>query len=45
MIFRILVDGAVGGAVLCLAAFLLSRFTREIVGRFLLFAVLIVAAR
>ena len=44
MILRILIDGAVGGAVLCLVAFLLSRFTREIVGRFLLFAVLIVAA-
>lgn len=44
MILRILIDGAVGGAVLCLAAFLLSRFTREIVGRLLLFAVLIVAA-
>ena len=44
MILRILVDGAVGGAVLSLVAFLLSRFTREIVGRFLLFAVLIVAA-
>ena len=44
MVLRILIDGAVGGAVLSLAAFLLSRFTREIVGRFLLFAVLIVAA-
>jgi hypothetical protein len=44
VVLRILIDGAVGGAVLCLAAYLLSRFTREIVGRFLLFAVLIVAA-
>jgi len=44
VILRILIDGAVGGAVLCLAAFLLSRFTRDIVGRILLFAVLIVAA-
>jgi len=44
VILRILIDGAVGGAVLSLVAFLASRFTREIVGRFLLFAVLIVAA-
>ena len=44
MVLRILIDGAIGGAVLCLAAFLLSRFTRDIVGRFLLFAVLIAAA-
>jgi len=40
----VLIEGAVGGAVLSLLAFLLSRFTREIVGRTLLATVLFAAA-
>lgn len=39
-----LVEGAVGGAVLSLLAFLLSRFTKEIAGRTLLATVLFAAA-
>ena len=38
-----LLDGAVGGAVLALMAFLLSRYLREIIGRALLAAVLVAA--
>jgi hypothetical protein len=44
VILRILIDGAVGGAVLSLAAFGLSRFWKDIAGRVLLAAVLVVAA-
>ena len=40
----VLIEGAVGGAILSLIAFLLSRFTREIVGRTLLATVLFAAA-
>jgi len=39
-----LIEGAIGGAVLSLLAFLLSRFTREVVGRTLLATVLFAAA-
>jgi hypothetical protein len=41
---RVLIEGAIGGAVLSLLAFLLSRFTRDIVGRTLLATVLFAAA-
>src|SRR3712207_354548 len=44
MTARLLVEGAIGGAQLALVAFLLSRFARDIAGRALLAAVLIVAA-
>lgn len=44
LIVRVLIEGAIGGFVLAVIAFLLSRFTREIVGRALLAIVLIVAA-
>jgi hypothetical protein len=39
-----LIEGAIGGAVLSLLAFLLSRFTKDIVGRTLLATVLFAAA-
>jgi hypothetical protein len=39
-----LIEGAIGGAVLSLLAFLLSRFTRDVVGRTLLATVLFAAA-
>ena len=38
------IEGAIGGAILSLLAFLLSRFTRDIVGRTLLATVLFAAA-
>jgi hypothetical protein len=41
---RLLIEGAIGGAQLFVVAFLLSRFLRDIAGRALLAAVLIVAA-
>jgi ABC-type transporter Mla maintaining outer membrane lipid asymmetry permease subunit MlaE len=44
LIFVVLREGAIGGAVLALIAFLLSRFTREIYGRALLAIFLITAA-
>ena len=44
MIRAVLIEGAIGGAVLSLFAFLLSRFTRDIVGRTLLATVLFAAA-
>lgn len=44
MIRAALIEGAIGGAVLSLLAFLLSRFTRDIVGRTLLATVLFAAA-
>jgi hypothetical protein len=44
LIFALLREGAIGGAVLALIAFLLSRFTTEIYGRALLAIVLITAA-
>jgi len=40
----VLIEGAIGGAVLALLAFLLSRFVRDIVGRTLLATVLFAAA-
>ena len=40
----VLIEGAIGGAILSLLAFLLSRFTRDIVGRTLLATVLFAAA-
>jgi hypothetical protein len=40
----VLIEGAIGGAVLSLLAFLLSRFTKDIVGRTLLATVLFAAA-
>ena len=44
-LFRaVLIEGAIGGAVLSLIAFLLSRFTEDIVGRTLLATVLFAAA-
>lgn len=42
--FRVLLEGAVGGALLAVVAFLLSRFTRDIVGRSLLVIILFAAA-
>lgn len=39
-----LIEGAIGGAVLALVAFLLSRFAKDIVGRTLLATVLFAAA-
>ena len=39
-----LIEGAIGGAILSLIAFLLSRFTRDIVGRTLLATTLFAAA-
>ena len=44
LIVRVLVEGAIGGAVLIVIAFLLSRFTRDTIGRSLLVIFLIVAA-
>lgn len=44
MFGQMLVDGAVGATVLVVVAFLLSRFTRDVVGRGLLAAVLVGAA-
>jgi hypothetical protein len=44
LIFSLLREGAIGGAVLALIAFLLSRFTTEIYGRALLAIFLITAA-
>ena len=44
MVVRLLIEGAIGGAQLAVVAFLLSRFARDIAGRALLAAVLIVAA-
>jgi hypothetical protein len=44
LVFGVLREGAIGGAVLALIAFLLSRFTREIYGRALLAIFLITAA-
>ena len=41
---EVLIEGAVGGAVLSLMAFLLSKFTRDIVGRTLLATGLFAAA-
>jgi hypothetical protein len=44
-LFRaVLIEGAIGGALLSLAAFLLSRFVKDIVGRTLLATVLFAAA-
>jgi hypothetical protein len=44
-LFRaVLIEGAIGGAVLSLIAFLLSRFTKDITGRTLLATVLFAAA-
>jgi hypothetical protein len=44
LIRAVLIEGAIGGAVLSLVAWLLSRFTRDIVGRTLLATVLFAAA-
>jgi hypothetical protein len=44
VVFRLLIEGAIGGAQLSLVAFLLSRFVSDIAGRALLAAILIVAA-
>jgi len=44
LIRAVLIEGAIGGAVLSLIAFLLSKFTRDIVGRTLLATVLFAAA-
>ncbi len=44
LIRRVLIEGAIGGAVLSLIAFLLSKFTKDIVGRTLLATVLFAAA-
>jgi hypothetical protein len=44
LIRAVLIEGAIGGAVLSLLAFLLSRFTKDIVGRTLLATVLFAAA-
>lgn len=44
LIIGVLVEGAVGALVLIVIAFLLSRFTREIVGRSLLVIFLFIAA-
>src|SRR5262245_13604911 len=41
---KILIEGAIGGAVLSVLAFLLSRFVRDTAGRTLLVAVLFAAA-
>jgi hypothetical protein len=41
---RVLIEGAIGGAVVSLIAFLLSRFVRDVAGRTLLAAVLFAAA-
>lgn len=44
LVRAVLIEGAIGGAVLSLLAFLLSRFTKDIVGRTLLATVLFAAA-
>jgi hypothetical protein len=44
LVWVVLLEGAIGGAILCLLAFLLSRFVRDIVGRTLLATVLFAAA-
>jgi len=44
MIFGLLIEGAVGGVVSIVIAFLLSRFTRDIIGRALLVIFLFIAA-
>jgi hypothetical protein len=44
LIRAVLIEGAIGGAVLSLIAWLLSRFTKDIVGRTLLATVLFAAA-
>ena len=44
LFFRVLQEGAVGGALLAAVAFLLSRFVRDIVGRSLLVIILFAAA-
>jgi hypothetical protein len=44
LIRAVLIEGAVGGAILSLLAFLLSRFTKDVVGRTLLATVLFAAA-
>jgi hypothetical protein len=44
VVLRLLIEGAIGGAQLSVVAFLLSRFVRDVAGRALLAAVLIVAA-
>jgi len=44
LIRAVLIEGAIGGAVLSLVAWLLSRFTKDIVGRTLLATVLFAAA-
>jgi hypothetical protein len=44
LIMGVLLEGAIGGAVLALIAFVLSRFTREIYGRVLLALFLFAAA-
>ena len=44
LIRAVLIEGAIGGAVLSLLALLLSRFTRDIVGRTLLATLLFAAA-
>ena len=44
LFWPVLIEGAIGGAVLSLIAFLLSRFVKDIVGRTLLATVLFAAA-
>ncbi len=44
LIWVVLIEGAIGGAILSLLAFLLSRFTKDVVGRTLLATVLFTAA-
>ena len=44
LIRAVLIEGAIGGAVLSLIAFLLSKFVKDIVGRTLLATVLFAAA-
>jgi hypothetical protein len=44
LIRAVLIEGAIGGAVLSLIAFLLSKFTRDVVGRTLLATALFAAA-
>jgi len=44
LVRRALIEGAIGGAVLSLLAFLLSRFTKDIIGRTLLATVFFAAA-
>ena len=44
LIAVVLIEGAIGGAILCLIAFLLSRFVNDVAGRALLATVLFTAA-